>query len=89
MLQTALRDAILMPQGAAPLAPALASESGALAGALTTDKLLAVYDHLALLSRRADFNAAAAIQCAALAAGAYTICHARGRGAANERRNTL
>lgn len=89
LLQTALRDAILMPQGASPLAPALASESGALAGALTTDKLLAVYDHLALLSRRADFNAAASIQCAALAAGAYTICHAPARGAANERRNTL
>ena len=80
LLQAAVRDAALAPAGAPPLVSALTEETRALAGALTADKLLALYDHLALLSRRAEGNASAPIQCAVLAAGAYRICHPpRGR----------
>lgn len=75
LLGTALRDAALVSVGAAPLVPALSAETRALAGALTAEKILAVYDHLTLLSRRAEVNASAPIQCAVLAAGAYAICH--------------
>ena len=74
LLETAFRDAMLASV-ARPLLPALADETRALAGAVTTDKLLALCDHAALLARRADVNTGAAIQCAALAAGAQTICH--------------
>ena len=75
LLGTALRDAALVSVSAAPLVPALSAETRALAGALTAEKILAVYDHLTLLSRRAEVNASAPIQCAVLAAGAYAICH--------------
>lgn len=75
LLGTALRDAALVSVGAAPLVPALSAETRALSGALTAEKILAVYDHLALLSHRAEVNASAPIQCAVLAAGAYSICH--------------
>lgn len=75
LLGTALRDAALVSVGAAPLVPALSAETRALAGALTAEKILAVYNHLTLLSRRAEVNASAPIQCAVLAAGAYAICH--------------
>ena len=75
LLGTALRDAALVSVGAAPLVPALSAETRALAGALTAEKILAVYDHLTLLSRRAEVNASVPIQCAVLAAGAYAICH--------------
>ena len=75
LLGTALRDAALVSVGAAPLVPALSAETRALAGALTAEKILAVYDHLTLLSRRAEVNASAPIRCAVLAAGAYAICH--------------
>lgn len=75
LLGTALRDAALVSVGAAPLVPALSAETRALAGALTAEKILAVYDHLTLLSRRAEVNASAPIQCAVLAAGAYASCH--------------
>lgn len=75
LLGTALRDAALVQTGTPPLVPALAAETRALAGALSTQKLLAIYDHLALLSSRAETNAGASIQCAVLAAGTYAICH--------------
>lgn len=75
LLQAAVRDAALSLAGTQPLVPSLAAETRALAGALTADKLIALYDHLALLSRRAEGNASAPIQCAVLAAGAYSICH--------------
>lgn len=72
LLCTALRDAMLAVC-ATPLLPALARETRALAGAVPTAQLLALCDHAALLSRRAEVNAASTIQCAALAAGAQTI----------------
>lgn len=76
ILCTAVRDAALVSSGCPPLLPALATETRALAGALTTAKLLALYDHFCLLSRRAEVNASAPIQCAVLAAGAYQIGYA-------------
>lgn len=76
ILGTAVRDAALVSSGCPPLLPALTTETRALAGALTTAKLLALYDHFALLSRRAEFNASAPIQCAVLAAGAFQIGYA-------------
>ncbi len=75
LLGMAIRDAVLTPIGTAPLLPALTNESRTLARTLSTQKLLAVYDHLVLLSHRMDGNASAPLQCAVLAAGVYSLCY--------------
>ncbi len=74
ILCTAIRDAVLMPAGIAPLLPAFTELSRTLARTLSTQKLLAVYDHLVLLSHRIEGNASAPLQCAVLAAGVYRLC---------------
>lgn len=71
-LGTAIRDAALSEIHAAPLLPALCTESRALR--LPAQKLLAVYDLVTTLSRRVEGNASIPLQCAVLAADAYRIC---------------
>lgn len=73
VLQALVRDAILSAE-AAPLLPALAAETAQLAARIGRARLLRLYDHIATLSGRTAYNAAAAIQCAGLSAGAYQIC---------------
>lgn len=72
LLGTALRDAALSKIHAAPLLPALSAESRALS--LSAQKLLAVYDLLTELARRVEGNASIPLQCAVLAASAYSLC---------------
>lgn len=75
LLQTALRDAVFCASALpGALLPALAEDVQRLAARVPRDRLLALYDFIATLSRRTENNAAAAIQCAGLCAGAYRIC---------------
>ena len=74
-VQTALRDAVFYSQAlSGALLPSLADDLQRLAARVPCDRLLQLYDFCGTLSRRAETNAAAAIQCAGLCAGAYQIC---------------
>lgn len=72
LLGTALRDAALTHIHISPLLPTLAAESSTLS--LSAQKLLAVYDLVTQLAHRVEGNASIPLQCAVLAAGAYSIC---------------
>lgn len=75
LVQTALRDAVFYSQAlSGALLPSLADDLQRLAARVPCDRLLQLYDFCGTLSRRAETNAAAAIQCAGLCAGAYQIC---------------
>ena len=76
LLQAALRDAVFCAH-ALPVrtGPALSSETERLAARVDSRRLLKLYDFASTLSARTEINAAAAIQCAGLCAGAYRICY--------------
>lgn len=75
LLQTILRDAIFCANALhGRMLPALAEDVTRLAARVGSDRLLRLYDYISELSGRAEINAAAAIQCAGLCAGAYQIC---------------
>lgn len=75
LLQAALRDAVFCAN-ALPgrTVPALSAETERLAARVDSSRLLKLYDFASTLSARTEINAAAAIQCAGLCAGAYQIC---------------
>ncbi|MBS7223722.1 MAG: hypothetical protein KH050_00070 [Clostridiaceae bacterium] len=74
--QSALRDAIFCANTLnGRIVPALTSETARLAVRVDSQRLLKLYDFVSNLSARTEINAAAAIQCAGLAAGAYQICY--------------
>lgn len=76
LLQTALRDAIFYASGlSGALLPALADDLQRLGSRVDAQKLLALYDFCATLSRRTEINASGALQCAGLCARAYQICY--------------
>lgn len=76
VLQTALRDAVLtanaLPQP--PLLPALQKETAALARAVSSARLVRVYDFIDTLSGRVSRNAASAAVTCALTSDVYRIC---------------
>mgnify|MGYP001021743721 CR=1 FL=1 len=78
ILQSAVRDAIFvskaLPQK--PLQPALRKQTQALAGAVSTERLLAVYDFIDVLIDRVSRNAASAAVTCALTSDIYRICYA-------------
>lgn len=75
IMQIALRDAIFQANGLeACLLPAVASDALRLAARIDSRRLLQLYDHISTLIDRTEINAAAAIQCAELCAGAYRLC---------------
>ena len=78
ILQTAVRDAIFiskaLPQK--PLQPALRKQTQALAGAVSMERLLAVYDFIDVLIDRVSRNAASAAVTCALTSDIYRICYA-------------
>lgn len=75
LLQTAVRDAVFYASALpGALLPSLAGDLQLLSARVDTQRLLALYDFLGVLARRTETNAAAAIQCAGLCAGAYRIC---------------
>lgn len=76
LLQSALRDAVFCAN-ALPgrIVPALSAETERLAARVDSGRLLKLYDFASTLSARTEINAAAAIQCAGLCAGAYQICY--------------
>ena len=76
LLQSALRDAVFCAN-ALPgrIVPALSAETERLAARVDSRRLLKLYDFASSLSARTEINAAAAIQCAGLCAGAYQICY--------------
>lgn len=74
--QSALRDAIFCANTLnGRIVPALTAETARLAARVDSQRLLKLYDFVSTLSARTEINAAAAIQCAGLAAGAYQICY--------------
>lgn len=74
--QSALRDAIFCANTLnGRIVPALTAETARLAARVDSQRLLKLYDFVSNLSARTEINAAAAIQCAGLAAGAYQICY--------------
>lgn len=79
ILQTAVRDAIFAAKGLPqkPLLPALKKQTQALAGAVATERLLAVYDFLDELLDRISRNAASAAVTCALTSDIYRICYAK------------
>ena len=78
ILQAAVRDAIFvskaLPQK--PLQPALRKQTQALAGAVSMERLLAVYDFIDVLIDRVSRNAASAAVTCALTSDIYRICYA-------------
>ena len=78
ILQTAVRDAIFRLEGSAakPLQPALRKQTQALAGAVSMERLLAVYDFIDVLIDRVSRNAASAAVTCALTSDIYRICYA-------------
>ena len=71
LLQTALRDAIFVADGlGAPLLPAVAGETRALAARLASRRLFALYELCGTLSARLELNAGAAALTCALTADA-------------------
>lgn len=78
ILQTAVRDAVFAAKGLPqpPLQPALGAQTQALAGAVTPERLLAVYDFLDVLVDRVSRNAASAAVTCALTSDVYRICYA-------------
>ena len=74
--QSALRDAIFCANALnGRMVSALTAETARLAARVDSQRLLRLYDFVSTLSARTEINAAAAIQCAGLAAGAYQICY--------------
>lgn len=74
--QSVLRDAIFCANALnGRIVPALTAETARLAVRVDSQRLLRLYDFVSTLSARTEINAAAAIQCAGLAAGAYQICY--------------
>lgn len=75
LLQTAIRDAILLACGLSvqPLLPALQAETTALSRAVPVPRLLRLYDFLSTLIRRAGSNAAFAALTCALTSDMYYI----------------
>lgn len=79
LLQTALRDAVFAAGNlGAPLLPAAAAETRALAAKLTVRRLTALYDLCGRLSLRAEGNAAASAMTCALTADVYTLAYPGG-----------
>ena len=75
-LQLCLRDAIFMQHGLPqPALSAINASVQLLSGRLTDRQMLELYDFLSTLSGRCEVNAFAAAQCAALSAGAFSICY--------------
>ena len=78
ILQAAVRDVIFvskaLPQK--PLQLALRKQTQALAGAVSTERLLAVYDFIDVLIDRVSRNAASAAVTCALTSDIYRICYA-------------
>ena len=78
ILQAAVRDAIFvskaLPQK--PLQPALRKQTQALAGAVSMERLLTVYDFIDVLIDRVSRNAASAAVTCALTSDIYRICYA-------------
>lgn len=76
LLQTALRDAVFAAgRLGAPLLPAAAAESSALAARLTVRRLTAIYELCGTLSLRTENNAAAAAMTCSLTADVYTLAY--------------
>lgn len=74
--QSVLRDAIFCANALnGRMVSALTAETARLAARVDSQRLLRLYDFVSTLSARTEINAAAAIQCAGLAAGAYQICY--------------
>lgn len=76
LLQAALHDAVFYANAlTGSIVPALSDDTMRLAMRVDTSRLLKLYDFVSQLSARTEINAAPAIQCAGLCAGAYQICY--------------
>lgn len=75
LIQSILRDAVFCAHALdGRMFPALEDDTARLAARIDSSRLLKLYDFIGTLSRRTEINAAMAIQCAGLCAGAYKIC---------------
>ena len=75
LLQAILRDAVFCAHALdGRMFPMLEDDTARLAARVSSSRLLKLYDFIGILSRRTEINAAMAIQCAGLCAGAYQIC---------------